>query len=69
MKDDLKAAMTKAKEKRLTAILRMYEVGKTTEEIANHLDVSRQRIHQICNDGGYRIERQVRYSGRPVKCP
>ncbi len=64
MKDDLKAAMAKAKEKRVKAIIRMYGDGKTTEDIANVLDISRQRVHQICKEAGYKIVRHNRYCGR-----
>ena len=58
MKADLKAAMDKAKERRLKSILRMYDDGKSTEDIANVLDISRQRVHQICKAAGYSIQRQ-----------
>jgi DNA-directed RNA polymerase specialized sigma subunit len=64
MKEDTKAAMAKLQAKRLKSILRMYDEGKTTEDIANVLDLSRQRIHQICKAAGYTISRQSRYCGR-----
>lgn len=47
MKDSIKAATQKALEKRANWIKAQIAKGKSPTEIANVLDISRQRVHQI----------------------
>lgn len=47
MKDSIKAATQKALDKRADWIKAQLAKGKTYTEVANCLDISRQRVHQI----------------------
>ena len=52
MKDSIKAATQKALDKRADWIKKQLDRGKTYTDIANCLDISRQRVHQICKEAG-----------------
>ncbi len=52
MKSDMKAAMDKARTKRLETVRRLHKQGKTPKEIGNVLEVSRQRAHQLLAEAG-----------------
>jgi DNA-directed RNA polymerase sigma subunit (sigma70/sigma32) len=65
--DDTRRALAKLQESRIKTITKMYAAGKTTEDIADYFGLSRQRIHQIYTNAGFKVERRSRYHGRHVK--